>query len=204
MASETDFSPEPPTSFTEPLISTGNRGTPLFLTFISALNAVSPLQETQNQGSPRDGIILINPFTQDMVLIESSSSGRSSVGFDSFFNGKEGHPPASKASIDALETVEIDKGGDQCVICLDEWEIGEKAKEMPCKHRFHGVCVEKWLKIHGSCPVCRYEMPVEDENADGKMRDGERGRGVWLGFAFSSERDESSELLPSDQQLQQG
>uniref|UniRef100_A0A453QLN9 RING-type domain-containing protein n=1 Tax=Aegilops tauschii subsp. strangulata TaxID=200361 RepID=A0A453QLN9_AEGTS len=31
-------------------------------------------------------------------------------------------------------------------------------KETPCRHRFHGRCVEKWLKAKGSCPMCRRQV----------------------------------------------
>lgn len=186
MASETDSSSAP---FIQHLINTRNSDISLFLPFILGLNASSPPQETQNEDSPRDSrdrVIFINPLTQTTIVIESGSS---SMGFDSLFNGaKDGQPPASKASIDAMECVEIEKREEQCVICLEDWEIGEKAKEMPCKHRFHGGCIEKWLGIHGSCPVCRYEMPVEDKD---KMRDGEGNRRILVGFAFS--RDVSGE-----------
>ncbi|KAL0377554.1 UNVERIFIED_CONTAM: E3 ubiquitin-protein ligase MP [Sesamum radiatum] len=38
-----------------------------------------------------------------------------------------------------------------------------EVKEMPCRHRFHADCIDKWLGIHGSCPVCRYNMPVVEK-----------------------------------------
>lgn len=160
-----------------------------------------------------------------MVVFERSSTESSNspfTGFDSLFNdlfsSKDGRPPASKASIDAMQSVEIKGGenendGDQCVICLEEWEIGEKAKKMPCKHRFHEGCIVKWLKIHGSCPVCRYEMPM-DETDDEKKNggDGERRREIWVSFTYSrgrrsGESDQSvssgsSDSLTSDQELQ--
>ncbi|KAL2326889.1 hypothetical protein Fmac_020316 [Flemingia macrophylla] len=71
-------------------------------------------------------------------------------------------PPASRESIEALPSVEVEEGcGDlECVVCLEEFGVGGVAKKMPCKHKFHSGCIEKWLGIHGSCPVCRYEMPV--------------------------------------------
>lgn len=66
---------------------------------------------------------------------------------------------------------------------------GEKAKLMPCKHRFHGECIEKWLNIHGSCPVCRYEMPADGADEQ-KRRNGGGGerRAIWVSFAFGGER----------------
>lgn len=186
MASEPAQSPPELPSFVENLINSRNRDISLFLPFLLGLNAAP-------EGRP-DRIVLINPFTQGMVVIERSSGGENSSSsnfeslIDELLSRKSGRPPASKAAIDAMESVEV-AGGDQCVICLEEWEAGERAKRMPCDHRFHGECIEKWLKIHGSCPVCRYEMPVE-EMEDEKKRSGggERRRGIWVSFTFGSER----------------
>ncbi|KAK4367547.1 hypothetical protein RND71_011339 [Anisodus tanguticus] len=71
-------------------------------------------------------------------------------------------PPATRASIEALPIVEEKS---ECAICLVEFQVGEKAKEMPCRHRYHSNCINKWLLIHGSCPVCRYRMPRPEETA---------------------------------------
>ncbi|KAL3631171.1 E3 ubiquitin-protein ligase mpsr1 [Castilleja foliolosa] len=62
---------------------------------------------------------------------------------------------------------------------------------MPCHHRFCGGCIEKWLRAHGSCPVCRYEMPVEEDEKAGNEEGGESRGGIWVGFAVGIERNES-------------
>jgi hypothetical protein len=74
-----------------------------------------------------------------------------------------GVPPASKAAIAALREVKAEGSplGD-CAICLDAFDAG---KEMPCGHRFHGECLDRWLGVHGSCPVCRSELPKPDPAA---------------------------------------
>ncbi|KAG8366354.1 hypothetical protein BUALT_Bualt17G0071100 [Buddleja alternifolia] len=140
-------------SFIENLINSRNRDISLFFPFIFGLN---PSNQSENHESP-DRIVLINPFTQGMVVIERSEGGGGDSGsgerfasfFDDLFSRKGGHPPASRASIEAMECVEIGEGEDdddrQCVICLDEWGIGEKVKEMPCKHSFHEVYGEAIL-----------------------------------------------------------
>ncbi|XP_006338779.1 E3 ubiquitin-protein ligase RNF181-like [Solanum tuberosum] len=69
-------------------------------------------------------------------------------------------PPAAQASVEALPIVKIIEEESECAICLSEFQVGEKAKEMPCKHRYHSNCINQWLEIHGSCPVCRYKMPA--------------------------------------------
>ncbi|KAE8704978.1 putative Ribosomal protein L34e superfamily protein [Hibiscus syriacus] len=86
---------------------------------------------------------------------------------------KLGPAPASKASIEAMPRIKVKESGGDCSICLEEFEVDEEAREMPCKHVFHSGCIEKWLQIHGSCPVCRFLMPaktVETEEGDGGRR----------------------------------
>ncbi|XP_044972732.1 RING-H2 finger protein ATL67-like [Hordeum vulgare subsp. vulgare] len=48
-------------------------------------------------------------------------------------------------------------GGDtMCSICLSEYMDGEMLRLMPeCRHRFHVMCLDAWLRRSGSCPVCR-------------------------------------------------
>ncbi|XP_039043564.1 RING-H2 finger protein ATL67-like [Hibiscus syriacus] len=41
-------------------------------------------------------------------------------------------------------------------ICLCEYKDSETLRMMPeCRHHFHAPCIDAWLKLNGSCPVCR-------------------------------------------------
>lgn len=43
-----------------------------------------------------------------------------------------------------------------CSICLCEYKDSEMLRMMPeCRHLFHLYCLDAWLKLNGSCPVCR-------------------------------------------------
>lgn len=74
-------------------------------------------------------------------------------------------PPASKDAIESMPTIEIVSShvsNDlQCAVCHESFEIGSEAREMPCKHLYHGDCILPWLSIRNSCPVCRHELPSE-------------------------------------------
>ncbi|KAK7274847.1 hypothetical protein RIF29_15946 [Crotalaria pallida] len=213
MASEPEVSEL--TSLFERLVR--NRDMTLFLPFIFGLssdassspsgrNNEDPDHETEsNEGSNSQRIILVNPFTQGMVVIDGASSLETL--FQELGSGKSGHPPASKESIEAMESVEIGESEElgECVVCLEEFEVGGVAKVMPCKHKFHGNCIEKWLGIHGNCPVCRYEMPVEgrksdeEEGGERRRRVGSGGGEVWVSFSFNrgSRRSQDQNQAPS-------
>ncbi|KAL5217253.1 hypothetical protein ABZP36_017937 [Zizania latifolia] len=79
-----------------------------------------------------------------------------------------GAAPASKELIEALKDVAAADVVDQdCAICLDQ--AGAGWKETPCGHRFHGECLDKWLSrlgVHGTCPMCRHQMPAAAAAAD--------------------------------------
>ncbi|XVF16636.1 hypothetical protein REPUB_Repub10bG0049500 [Reevesia pubescens] len=104
---------------------------------------------------------------------------------------KPGPAPASKASIEAMPRIKVNANGNDCSICLEEFKVDEEAREMPCKHLFHSGCVEKWLRIHGSCPVCRFLMPIEEAESGNGGNGGEGGLGsfefgeIGLGFMES-------------------
>jgi len=91
----------------------------------------------------------------------------------------KGTPPAKQEAIDLLPTITIDESNAQsCMVCLEEFEIGTKAVVLPCNHVFHGdECVKTWLKMHNSCPMCRYELPVEDAEYEEKRKERMIARG---------------------------
>ncbi|MBA0843291.1 hypothetical protein Goarm_000493 [Gossypium armourianum] len=60
-----------------------------------------------------------------------------------------------------LKTVRIEVGDEEdCMICLEELEVGFDAFRMPCSHTFHGDCIEKWLRHGHCCPICRFKIPA--------------------------------------------
>ncbi|KAK4253587.1 hypothetical protein QN277_010240 [Acacia crassicarpa] len=48
------------------------------------------------------------------------------------------------------------QNGTTCPICLCEYSESETMRMMPqCGHHFHLKCIDEWLRINWSCPVCR-------------------------------------------------
>ncbi|KAG4300661.1 hypothetical protein PCK1_003090 [Pneumocystis canis] len=48
---------------------------------------------------------------------------------------------------------------ERCVICLNNYQIGEECRELnKCKHFFHKACIDQWLMTgRNTCPTCRAE-----------------------------------------------
>ncbi|KAK9074292.1 hypothetical protein SSX86_006889 [Deinandra increscens subsp. villosa] len=43
-----------------------------------------------------------------------------------------------------------------CPICLSEYDVKDTVRCIPeCRHCFHAECIDEWLKMNETCPVCR-------------------------------------------------
>ncbi|CAD6259948.1 unnamed protein product [Miscanthus lutarioriparius] len=46
----------------------------------------------------------------------------------------------------------------ECCICLSAYDDGAELRELPCGHHFHCTCIDKWLHINATCPLCKYNI----------------------------------------------
>lgn len=75
-----------------------------------------------------------------------------------------GMEPATASQIAALAVVTIklngpDPGpGTSCVVCLNDFEDGDKARKLPCSHHFHKGCIGRWLQRSKRCPLCMHPV----------------------------------------------
>lgn len=90
---------------------------------------------------------------------------------------KYGNPPASKESVNHLQTFEVSQSAldslgieNSCSVCKDEFKLKDNCTSMPCHHSFHSDCLLPWLKERNSCPVCRFELPTDDEDFENRKK----------------------------------
>ncbi|XP_037971817.2 E3 ubiquitin-protein ligase RNF115 isoform X2 [Plutella xylostella] len=80
-----------------------------------------------------------------------------------------GPPPLSREHIAAIPTQQVtgdEVGADSsCSICWDNFQQGEKISKLDCEHIFHTSCIEPWLQLHATCPICRRSLLPEEPPA---------------------------------------
>ncbi|XP_071707303.1 putative RING-H2 finger protein ATL21A [Rutidosis leptorrhynchoides] len=54
------------------------------------------------------------------------------------------------------ESCRLPKDDGICSICLSDYKPKESLRTIPeCNHYFHAECIDEWLKLNATCPVCR-------------------------------------------------
>ena len=61
---------------------------------------------------------------------------------------------ASKEFIETLPHVTASEES-CCCICMDKIQFQENITILPCTHKYHSPCVDGWLLIKPSCPICK-------------------------------------------------
>uniref|UniRef100_A0A0D3GEM6 RING-type domain-containing protein n=1 Tax=Oryza barthii TaxID=65489 RepID=A0A0D3GEM6_9ORYZ len=70
--------------------------------------------------------------------------------------------PTSRSFLLNLPLIFVCKEDTECSICKSTLATKYRCARLPCQHVFHMQCILKWLLAQHTCPVCRYELPVED------------------------------------------
>eukprot|EP01114_Cavostelium_apophysatum_P008325 TRINITY_DN2072_c1_g2_i1.p1 TRINITY_DN2072_c1_g2~~TRINITY_DN2072_c1_g2_i1.p1 ORF type:complete len:436 (-),score=104.64 TRINITY_DN2072_c1_g2_i1:129-1436(-) len=162
---------------------------------------------SQTSGRPiRRILLLLNEEVADRVLHGNAEQELTNI-LNLIFsqqNDFRGTPPASKSAIESLPLVDITKelkeANGRCSICCEDFIEGNQAVQFPCRHLFDKDCVMPWLNDHCSCPVCRYELPVDDPDYEKERKTRMSGRSIREDLFFSapspSEKKEDSTESP--------
>ncbi|KAG0462218.1 hypothetical protein HPP92_020694 [Vanilla planifolia] len=108
----------------------------------------------------------VGPAVQSAILSQISALDMPyAEDLDIFETG--GTRGMSKDSVELLSKFKItsencrDCSGERfcCSVCLQDVQVGETVRCLPyCGHIFHLPCIDGWLSIHGSCPLCRRDI----------------------------------------------
>ncbi|KAK9061158.1 hypothetical protein SSX86_018338 [Deinandra increscens subsp. villosa] len=112
------------------------------------LRALDDNAPTANSMSEED----VNSLPVHKYKVANSKSGSSSVEQGSSSatpeKGETGNLVGGKTSEDDLT----------CSVCLEQVNVGELVRSLPCLHQFHASCIDPWLRQQGTCPVCKFRV----------------------------------------------
>jgi len=77
---------------------------------------------------------------------------------------------AAYPMIRLTEGMNLPNDADCCVICLDNFKVGDRLRMLGCDHAFHMPCIDNWLDTHTSCPLCNAQLETIELQADTPAR----------------------------------
>ena len=95
--------------------------------------------------------------------------------FASFLSGKVARNTIVR-TYDEASLLNVKQENPMCSICLTDITLNKK--ELSCKHKYHKICIDKWLERKTTCPVCRKEVGSEDPVLDFTLPNMQRRRSV--------------------------
>ncbi|KAH6572817.1 hypothetical protein BASA62_003227 [Batrachochytrium salamandrivorans] len=69
----------------------------------------------------------------------------------------------------------------ECAICQDEYIQDELLISLPCTHIYHPDCITSWLKLNGTCPICRFSFVDHQNNNTGDAGVGSHAENAGVG-----------------------
>jgi hypothetical protein len=105
----------------------------------------------------RIGPAMLSAVQSQMGAVESQFQEQTDIFDTAISKGLSGD------SLDMIPKVRITdtSSGEMlsCSVCLQDFQVGETVRSLPqCHHMFHLPCIDKWLRRHASCPLCRRHL----------------------------------------------
>jgi len=76
------------------------------------------------------------------------------------YNGKAKKLKITQEKRSGKKCMEISEPStnDSCAVCILDYKNGDLLKTLPCSHKFHKGCIDKWLEMKSECPMCKHDL----------------------------------------------
>ncbi|KAL7309499.1 hypothetical protein PS15m_010370 [Mucor circinelloides] len=100
---------------------------------------------------------------------------------------------ANASATSTATSTRPDEFDDACVICLDEFALGDQVRKLPCGHEYHCECIDPWLTIKSaSCPLCKHDCALDVPKTEADQGELEQGERHHLEASAETEQDGSA------------
>jgi hypothetical protein len=127
-------------------------------------DTMTPIISNENGGSGQE-----SQEVKDQVSPQKESPSRkTSSSVLSFFRRSEPKMSSDAPSSSQAETAKpypplyVPEEDAVCVICLGSYDEGEPIRQLLCHHHFHLSCIDEWLHLQKTCPLCVQEVGGSD------------------------------------------
>jgi len=131
-------------------------------------NVIVPVEESKSPVEPTAEQVTTDedavPTDNDYDIEEGKAPVEEEIIYDDDLYAEESDFVEIPCGLNGLETRLVPC---LCVICLQQYEVGEEivwASNPDCEHAFHSNCCERWLiKQRGGplCPCCRRDFVID-------------------------------------------
>ena len=52
----------------------------------------------------------------------------------------------------------------KCSICLNEFKIGQNVRELPCDHKYHTRCINRWFRTNSMAAAVKTKQNITDQS----------------------------------------
>uniref|UniRef100_A0A671PY99 Ring finger protein 215 n=1 Tax=Sinocyclocheilus anshuiensis TaxID=1608454 RepID=A0A671PY99_9TELE len=66
-----------------------------------------------------------------------------------------------KVRCDPTQTQPVEM--DNCAVCLEQYNNNQCLRVLPCLHEFHRDCVDPWILLQQTCPLCKRSVLGEKD-----------------------------------------
>lgn len=88
----------------------------------------------------------------DIASIQDMSYEEFAALHESAIREKNRARPADIEALPVRKATAADTS-EKCCVCMEDVQMGESLKTLPCSHMYHAECIDKWLAVKNCCPV---------------------------------------------------
>lgn len=112
--------------------------------------------ESKISVNPHIDVIIEMSYNNDMIDLLGLTNDDL---FQAVFSSQSSSIQSRKLNIQKYNNT-VQNNTDECVICRRLYAFNDEMCVNQCSHIFHYKCLEQWIKVNPTCPVCRTTVPT--------------------------------------------